>query len=138
MTMIHATVEQYAATKNRHVTSSTVAWIMVIGVNVEPGPVCPATSPAITRSSAPPSAVLSRVASPARRSWYLGSSHLSARGRFTHSCRPWNSPPLATRCSGGRSMCSSPPPAVIHWVSPFVITPPPPCESWCSKMPSMM
>ena len=29
-------------------------------------------------------------------------------------------------------------PAVIHWVSPSVIRPPPPCESWWSKIPSMM
>jgi len=31
-----------------------------------------------------------------------------------------------------------PEPAVIHWVSPSVIVPPPPNESWWSKMPSMM
>src|SRR5690606_7724576 len=51
---------------------------------------------------------------------------------------PWNSPPEATRCSGGRSMWRMPEPAVIHWVSPLVITPPPPCESWCSMIPSIM
>ncbi len=33
-------------------------------------------------------------------------------------------------------MCSSPEPAVIHWVSPLVMRPPPPFESWCSKTPS--
>jgi hypothetical protein len=32
----------------------------------------------------------------------------------------------------------TPPPAVIHWVSPLVIVPPPPWESACSKVPSMM
>jgi hypothetical protein len=31
-----------------------------------------------------------------------------------------------------------PAPAVIHWVSPFVITPPPPFESLCSNVPSIM
>src|SRR3954470_8615976 len=31
-----------------------------------------------------------------------------------------------------------PPPAVIHWVSPLVILPPPPWLSWCSNIPSMM
>ena len=35
-------------------------------------------------------------------------------------------------------MCRIPAPAVIHWVSPFVITPPPPFESLCSKVPSIM
>ncbi len=35
-------------------------------------------------------------------------------------------------------MCRMPAPAVIHWVSPLVIVPPPPFESWCSKIPSMM
>jgi hypothetical protein len=59
-------------------------------------------------------------------------------GRFTHSCSPWNSPPLTTSDSGGRSMWRIPPPAVIHWVSPLVITPPPPLESWCSMIPSIM
>ena len=34
-----------------------------------------------------------------------------------------------TRCSGGFSMCRMPAPAVIHWVSPLVMTPPPPLES---------
>ena len=43
-----------------------------------------------------------------------------------------------TSCSGGVSMCRMPAPAVIHWVSPLVITPPPPLESWCSKVPSIM
>jgi hypothetical protein len=31
-----------------------------------------------------------------------------------------------------------PAPAVIHCVSPLVIDPPPPWESWWSKTPSMM
>ena len=48
---------------------------------------------------------------------------------------PWNRPPLATRSSGGRSMCRIPAPAVIHWVAPLVIRPPPPMESWCWKGP---
>jgi hypothetical protein len=29
-------------------------------------------------------------------------------------------------------------PAVFHWVAPSVISPPPPWESWCWKMPSIM
>ena len=45
---------------------------------------------------------------------------------------------LVTSHSGGASMCSSPDPAVIHWVSPSVIVPPPPLLSWWSKTPSMM
>ena len=47
-------------------------------------------------------------------------------------------PPLTTRCSGGVSMCRMPAPAVIHWVSPLVIRPPPPLESECSNSPSIM
>ena len=35
-------------------------------------------------------------------------------------------------------MCRIPAPAVIHWVSPLVMTPPPPFESACSKTPSIM
>ncbi len=35
-------------------------------------------------------------------------------------------------------MCRIPAPAVIHWVSPLLITPPPPFESLCSKVPSIM
>jgi len=35
-------------------------------------------------------------------------------------------------------MCRIPPPAVIHWVSPLVIRPPPPLESWWRNTPSMM
>ena len=31
-------------------------------------------------------------------------------------------------------MCRMPAPAVIHCVSPLVMTPPPPLESWCSKI----
>ena len=45
---------------------------------------------------------------------------------------------LITSASGGLSMCSRPDPAVIHWVSPSVMTPPPPSESECSKVPSSM
>ena len=35
-------------------------------------------------------------------------------------------------------MCRIPAPAVIHCVSPFVMSPPPPFESWCSNVPSIM
>ncbi len=35
-------------------------------------------------------------------------------------------------------MCRMPPPAVIHCVAPSVITPPPPWESWCWNVPSIM
>ena len=35
------------------------AWMMVIGVWVEPGPTCPSTSPAITRMIAPASGLVS-------------------------------------------------------------------------------
>ena len=59
-------------------------------------------------------------------------------GRFTHSWKPWNSPPLITSASGGFSMWRMPAPAVIHWVSPLVINPPPPFESLCWKVPSIM
>ena len=38
-------------------------------------------------------------------------------------------PPEALVASGGASMCRMPWPAVIHWVSPLVIVPPPPLES---------
>jgi hypothetical protein len=31
-----------------------------------------------------------------------------------------------------------PEPAVIHWVSPLVMRPPPPVESWCWNVPSIM
>jgi hypothetical protein len=71
-------------------------------------------------------------------SWYLGAFHFASRGRFTQSWMPWKRPPDMTSDSGGASMWSSPEPAVIHWVSPLVIVPPPPWESWCSKTPSIM
>jgi hypothetical protein len=51
---------------------------------------------------------------------------------------PWNSPPDITSSSGGVSMWRIPAPAVIHWVAPSVISPPPPWESWCWKVPSIM
>ena len=35
-------------------------------------------------------------------------------------------------------MCKMAAPAVIPWVSPLVMRPPPPFESWWSKIPSMM
>ena len=92
----------------------------------------------MTRSSAPPSAELSSPTVLARMSWYRGAVIFSARGRLTHSWMPWNSPPEATSSSGGSSMCRMPPPAVIHWVSPLVMRPPPPLESWCRNVPSMM
>ena len=47
-------------------------------------------------------------------------------------------PPAALVMSGGVSMCRIPPPAVIHWVSPLVIRPPPPLESWWRITPSIM
>ena len=72
------------------------------------------------------------------RLWYRGAAILSLAGRLTHSWMPWNSPPLMTSCSGGVSMCRIPPPAVIHWVAPLAMTPPPPWESWCWNVPSIM
>jgi redox-sensitive bicupin YhaK (pirin superfamily) len=45
---------------------------------------------------------------------------------------------LLSSSDGGASMWRMPAPAVIHWVSPLVISPPPPLESWCWKVPSMM
>ena len=47
-------------------------------------------------------------------------------------------PPPELVASGGISSCRIPAPAVIHWVAPSVIRPPPPVESWCSTAPSMM
>ena len=58
--------------------------------------------------------------------WYFGVANLSLLGRFTHSWMPWNMPPLSTSSAGGVSMCRMPEPAVIHWVAPSVIRPPPP------------
>ena len=115
-----------------------VACATTIGVCVEPGPRNPATSPAMSRSRAPPSGDDTSVTSSASRFWYRGAVSLSAAGRFTQSCTPWNKPPLTTSSSGGVSMCRSPEPAVIHCVPPFVIEPPPPWESWCRNVPSMM
>ena len=92
----------------------------------------------MTRTSAPASAEVSSCTSPERMSWYFGSFILASRGRFTQSWMPWNRPPFCTSHSGGASMWSRPEPAVIHWVSPLVIVPPPPWESWWSKTPSMM
>ena len=43
-------------------------------------------------------------------SWYRGAANFIALGRLTHSWKPWNSPPEATRCSGGVSMCRMPAP----------------------------
>ncbi|CAM5267529.1 hypothetical protein STENM223S_00964 [Streptomyces tendae] len=117
---------------------ASVAWTIVIGVCVIPGPSWPPSSPAMTRSRAPPSGEVSSWTLPLRMSWYLGAIILSLAGRFTHSWSPWNSPPDITSCSGGASMCSRPEPAVIHWVSPLVMVPPPPLESWWSKIPSTM
>ena len=59
-------------------------------------------------------------------------------GRLTHNCTPWNRPPFATICSVGISECTMPAPAVIHWVAPSVMRPPPPFESRCSSSPSIM
>ncbi len=47
----------------------TVAWIIVIGVWVMPGPAWPSRSPAITRSRAPPSGVDSSWTWPPPMSW---------------------------------------------------------------------
>ena len=58
----------------------TVACTRVIGVYVAPGPWWPSSDPAMTRSSAPPSGVLSRPTSDARRSWYRGVAAFWARG----------------------------------------------------------
>ncbi len=111
---------------------------MVIGVWVLPGPVCPSTSPAMTRISAPPSGEESSVTSPGSRFWYAGEIIFSRLGRFTQSWMPWNRPPACTSHSGGVSMWRMPRPAVIHWVAPSAMVPPPPWESWCRKVPSMM
>ena len=92
----------------------------------------------MTRTSAPASYDVRRATWPDRMSWYFGETIFSSRGRFTHSWMPWNSPPCCTSHSGGVSMWRMPAPAVIHWVSPLVIEPPPPWESWWSKTPSMM
>ena len=92
----------------------------------------------MTRSSAPPSGELSSFTWPARMSWYRGWVIFSVAGRFTQSWKPWNRPPFMTTSSGGSSMCRMPPPAVIHCVSPLVIRPPPPLESWWRKIPSIM
>ena len=48
------------------------------------------------------------------------------RRRFTHNCTPSNRPPDITKSSGGVSICRIPEPAVIHWVAPSSIIPPPP------------
>jgi hypothetical protein len=85
-------VEVRAPRQRELAPGASVACTSVMGVYVEPGPACPPTSPAITRTSAPPSCDRSSATLPAEMSWYRGSAHLRARGRFTHSCRPWNSP----------------------------------------------
>ena len=110
----------------------------VIGVWVEPGPVSPPTSPAMMRTNAPPSSDDNSLTSPPSIAWYLGVANLSFFGRFTHNWMPWKVPPLSTSSAGGVSMCRIPDPAVIHWVAPSVIRPPPPCESWWAKRPSIM
>ena len=92
----------------------------------------------MTRTSAPASGVVARATSPERMSWYFGSVSLASRGRFTQSWMPWNRPPFWTSHSGGASMWRMPLPAVIHWVSPLVMVPPPPWLSWWSNWPSMM
>ena len=70
---------------------ATVAWAIVIGVCVPPGPTWPAMSPAIRRTSAPPSGDDSSTDSSASRFWYRGAVILSFAGRLTHSWMPWNS-----------------------------------------------
>src|SRR5205823_4382623 len=59
---------------------------------------------------------------------------MDERDRRVRRARPRGT----TSFSGGVSMWRMPPPAVIHWVAPSVMTPPPPCESWCWRVPSMM
>ncbi len=81
------------------------------------------------RTSAPPSADESNVSSSAVIAWYRGGVRFSAAGRLTQSCTPWVRPPERTNASVGTSSCRIPEPAVIHWVSPSPITPPPPLES---------
>ena len=98
----------------------------------------PSTSPAMTRTSAPPSSDDSSFTWLPSMAWYFGVANLSLLGRFTHSWMPWNTPPLSTSSAGGVSMCRMPEPAVIHCVAPSVISPPPPCESWWAKRPSIM
>src|SRR5487761_2354608 len=115
-----------------------LACTRVIRVCVAPGPLWPSSSPAITRNNAPPSGERNNASRSRVMSWYLGASHFERAGRFTQSCTPWNSPPEATNSSGGRSMCKIPDPAVIHCVSPSLISPPPPIESRCWKVPSIM
>lgn len=45
---------------------------------------------------------------------------------------------LGASALGGVSMCRMPPLAVIHWVAPFSMIPPPPWESWGWKVPSIV
>ncbi len=112
-------------------------WVMARGVWEMPGPACPSTDPARTRTSAPPSSEVSMVRSWPCRSWYCGAMRFFARGRLIHSCRPWNRPPDSTSAAGGVSMCRRPSPAVMYWVPPSSMVPPPPCESWWMNCPSM-
>ena len=46
-----------------------MAWTIEIGVCVEPGPWMPPTSPAMTRTSAPPSALAASATASALMSW---------------------------------------------------------------------
>ena len=52
---------------------------------------------------------------------------------FTFNDKP---PLLSSVAADGFALM--PEPAVIHWVAPLVMSPPPPVESWCPKVPSIM
>ena len=88
----------------------------------------------MTRTSAPPSRDETSATSLRPEVLVARRGPLLAAGRLTHSWNPWNRPPLTTSASGGFSMWRIPAPAVIHWVSPLVMTPPPPFESLCSNV----
>src|SRR5260221_7555445 len=90
----------------------------------------------MSRTSAPPSSDDSSTRLSLVMAWYRGGVNFSDDGRFTQSCTPCDGPPLRNACSDGTSSWRMPPPAVIHCVSPSLITPPPPLESWCEISPS--
>ena len=56
-------------------------WVMASGVWEMPGPACPSTDPASTRTSAPPSSEVSMVRSWPWRSWYCGAMSLLRPGQ---------------------------------------------------------
>ena len=106
-----------------------------MGVVVMPGgPLIPPISPAITRIRCPGVGRRGQ-ADLAGTQVLVPGWPTSACGQVHPQLDPVEQTPDATRSSGGRSMCSNPEPAVIHWVSPLVINPPPPWESACSERP---